>query len=123
MLLTTYDANTGHEYKIRDIVPADDISALKEAMIKGAVDRYAMPEDYPGQSRESLRSELTQILKSRPLTNDGIYVENGRVYVDVDDFIKGCVNGSFYPVEVPKQFIKPDFLNLLQSDTPFTSNR
>jgi hypothetical protein len=117
MLLATYDTETGREYKVRDIVSADNISTLEEAMITGAINHYVGPEDRPGQNVQSVKENIVQTLQSRSLSDAGLYVENGKAYVDIDSFIRGCVDGSFYPVEVPPGLIEEHFLALLKSDS------
>ena len=40
---------------------------------------------------------------------DGLYVEGANVFINLDTFALSCADGSFHPVAIPRDFLKPAF--------------
>jgi len=94
--LSTFDAQTGRALVLRDVLRPDAVAPLRAHMANYAAKAYADEVDRPAQ-----RGFLAQELAQRPLLDDGFFVEDGKVFVDLDSFAFGCAGGSFYPVPVP----------------------
>jgi hypothetical protein len=103
--LSAHDAKTGVRLTLADAVEPNRIEALKDRLI----------EDFlaanPGVGdRAALRTNLAGDLARRNLAEDGLYVEDASVFLNLDTFAPGCAEGSFHPVAIPRTFLKPDFL-------------
>jgi hypothetical protein len=106
--LATYDAQTGRALAIGDWLKPGAVEALRQHMIQYVLKTYATEED-----ATYVRTQLAQELAARKIVDEGFYVENGTLYVDIDSFVLGCAGGSFYPVAVPRELIAPAFAALL----------
>jgi len=101
-VLATYDAQSGKALHLRDILKAGAGDALASQL---ADDFVQSSVDAP--ERAWTRAQLVKELSARPLLDEGFYVENGRVYANLDSFATSCAAGSFFPVPVRADMIDP----------------
>lgn len=109
--LATYNAKTGAAYRVRDVVKPNALTALRRHMVDAGLAAY-LPKGQHASERKILVPEIER--RGAGLLDQGVYVENGKVYVDLDYFLNGCADGSFYPVALPAQLIAPAFAALLK---------
>jgi hypothetical protein len=105
-VLATYAGRTGDRLLVRDAVKPDAVAALRQHVVDHFVATFVDQAERPRQ-REKLAADLAQ----RPFLDEGIYVENGTVYVNLDRFALSCADSSFYPVPVPAALLKETFLS------------
>jgi hypothetical protein len=107
-VLATYDGKTGRALRIADVLKPDAVEPLRRHIADYIAKTYV---DEPG--RDAYRQRLAQSLVERPFADDGVYAENGILYVNLDSFVLSCAEGSFFPVPIPKELIAPSFAALL----------
>jgi hypothetical protein len=103
-VLATYDAAYGATVRLRDAVPLARMAALKLRLVDAFV--FA---NFASRDRLLQRERLLKALASRSFADDGMYVERGKVFVNLDLFALSCADGSFYPLMVPAEFLTPSF--------------
>lgn len=109
--LATYNSKTGTAYRVRDVVKPNSLAALQKHMVDAGLAAY-QPKAQHASERKILVPEIKR--RGKALLDQGVYVENGKVYVDLDYFLNGCADGSFYPVALPAKLISPAFAALLK---------
>lgn len=109
--LATYNSKTGAAYRVRDVVKPNSLAALQKHMVDAGLAAYQPPGQHESE-RKILVPEIQR--RGAALLDQGVYVEKGKVYVDLDYFLNGCADGSFYPVALPAQLIAPSFAALLK---------
>jgi hypothetical protein len=108
-VLATYDARSGKALRLRDILKPGSDEALAPQLADDFLKAHAEIAD-----RERKRASVITELSVRPLLGKGFYVENGVVYANLDSFVMGCADGSFYPVAVRADLIDPAVAALLK---------
>ena len=117
-VVTTYNAASGDEYTIKDIIVHKDMGAMAEAIADEFVTLYAKPEleQFSGEEQAQQFAALKkEIITDEHLADAGIYVEKNKVFTNIDGFRLSCASGSFHPVEIPVKFVDTKFLALLQA--------
>lgn len=109
--LATYNAKTGASYRLRDVVKPNSLVALQKHVVDAGLAAY-LPKGQHSSERKILVPEIER--RGAALLDQGVYVENGKAYVDLDYFLNGCADGSFYPIALPAQLIAPAFAALLK---------
>lgn len=104
MRLSAYDAKTGTVLTLADAVEPSRIEALTARLVDAFVDANAGTRD-----RVTLRKLIVEDLDRRKLAKDGLYVEGANVFINLDTFALSCADGSFHPVAIPRDFLKPAF--------------
>jgi len=119
--MKTYDAETGSQYILQNIIKTEYISKLNDALLKDFMARYAennineITDDKEKKEHlENIKKSVQKYLKETSVIEQGFVVENGKVYTNIDNFLFSCAEGNFFPVEVPKEFITPEFLEKLK---------
>lgn len=107
----TYDTESGNRYLLKNILLEDKINALSDALIDDFLIHYVKQD---ADKEKDIRKTVREYIEKNTLKNSGFVVENGKVYLNIGAFIFGCAAGSFYPVEIPEQFISPEFLNKIK---------
>lgn len=107
--LATYDATTGAVLRVRDAVPRARWPELKQRLIE---DFTAAHFAAPDRAREAAR--IAASLDARNIGEDGLFVERGKIYINLDLFALSCADGSFYPLEIPNRFLKPQYRRLTE---------
>src|SRR5262249_11182304 len=80
-VLATYDGRTGVSLRIGDVLKPGAVRALREHMAD-YVAKTTVDKDAEGPSgREFTRARLGALLAQRSLIDEGLYVENGTVFV------------------------------------------
>jgi hypothetical protein len=111
----TRDLANGRIYTVADIVPAINAQSLREAVAKAyevQIRRFMDVRD--GAEITKLARRFTAKHQDE-LSNSGIYVEDGRVFVNISGFDFSCAEGSFHPVELPPALFDRQFNELLGS--------
>ena len=108
-VLATYDTKDGRALAVRDFLKADAVEALQRHMLEYVLQNYTEAVD-----REPERPRIAKELAARSRLDDGFFVEDGVVYVDLDSFVLGCAGGPFYPVPVPAELLTPAFAASLE---------
>lgn len=108
-VLATYNAQSGKALRLRDVLKPGAGSALASQLAADFVLAHTEVTD-----RERTRAGLIKELSARWLLDEGFYVERGVVYANLDSFVMGCADGSFYPVAVRADMIDPAFAALLK---------
>ena len=101
--LSSFDATTGARLVLADAVAPQLLPALKARLIETFVAANAGADD-----KAFMRKQLADDL-NRDFARDGVYVEKGVVFVDLNTFVLSCAEGSFHPVAVPVEFLTPGF--------------
>ena len=101
-VLATYDAQSGKSLHLRDVLKPGAEGALAAQL---ADDFVQASVDAP--ERAWTREQLVKELSARRLLEEGFYVENGRIYANLDSFVMSCAAGSFFPVAVRPAMIDP----------------
>jgi|GEM_PF-5443232 len=107
----TYDTQTGEQYLLKDILLSDKIELLDDALVSGF---YAIYGRQDADKEKDIKNNVKEYLEKNPVGNSGFIVGNGRIYLNIGTFAFGCSAGSFYPVEVPEQFINQEFLDKIK---------
>lgn len=107
----TYDAETGNEYKLKDIVIENSFPAIGNALLADFISRYARSDTF---DLEGIKKMVLEYVAADSLEHYGFVVENGKLYTNIGGFILSCADGNFFPVEVPEKFIKPEFLRKMK---------
>lgn len=102
--LSAYDAKTGAVLILADAVEPSRIEALTTRLVDTFVDANARTRD-----RVALRKMIMDDLDRRKLAKDSLYVEDANVFINLDTFALSCADGSFHPVAIPRDFLKPAF--------------
>ncbi|MEQ1789853.1 MAG: hypothetical protein ABL857_05355, partial [Rickettsiales bacterium] len=117
----TYDAETGNEYKLKDIVGESNVPSVHDVLVNGFIRHYAEPDAAEIKDKnkyqrymEGIKKSLQRYFMREPLEKAGFIVENGKLYVNIGEFMLSCAGGSFYPAELPEKFIKPEFLQKMK---------
>jgi hypothetical protein len=105
-VLATYDGRTGGAQLVRDALKPDAVDALRRHVVDYFVTTFVDEADRPRQ-----RAKLTADFAGRAFLDEGIYVENGTVFVNLDRFALSCADASFYPVPIPGALLAPGFLS------------
>lgn len=106
--LSTYNVATGQKYILSDIMDSKDLSKLRKDLKILFIKNY-VSEDPIGYVKKFLQEDINSTVN---LDLD-LYVENDKIYININDFILGCSEGSFYPLPIPKKYIRPTFLKIL----------
>jgi hypothetical protein len=104
-VLATYAGRTGDTVLVRDALKPDAVGPLRQHVIDYFVATFVDEADRPRQ-RERLAADLA----ARAFLDEGIFVENGTVYVNLDRFALSCADSSFYPVPIPAALLNETFL-------------
>jgi len=107
--LATYDELDGRLLKVGDVLKPGAAEALRRHMIDYMVAKHGREE-----GNASLGQRLTQDLANRALLNEGFYAERGTLYINLSSFALSCADGSFFPIPIPPQLIKPELAGLLR---------
>jgi hypothetical protein len=118
--LLTFDLQKGdRELSLGDIVPPGQWPALESALLsefrqasKSLFDNRK-PENQP-KLLDSASKKAKQVLDRQGL-QAGIFIEDGKVQVNIPMYISGCTGGNFNPVHIPNNFLRTDFLTKLTS--------
>lgn len=97
--LTTYDVNSGKPYLLGDVISKKDLAKLKAELSATFAAKHST-------TAKNIADTITD--------QSGIYIENNNIYVNLDSFILGCADGSFFPIPIPQNLILPEFLENLQ---------
>lgn len=103
MQLSSYDGQTGARLVLADAVNPALLPALKARLIEMFVAANAGPDD-----KAFMRQQLADDL-NRDFAQDGVYVEKGAVFIDLNTFVLSCADGSFHPLAIPVEFLRPAF--------------
>ncbi len=87
--LSTYDALTGDELVLPDVVEATAMAQLPDLLAADFVSRYGARAGDAPQS-EALKKRMREGLAAMEVAKTGLYVDKGKVWVNTDDFIFSC---------------------------------
>lgn len=103
MRLSSFDGQTGERLVLADAVDPALLPALKARLIETFVAANASADSNAFMSKQ-LADDL-----NRDLAREGVYVEKGAVFIDLNTFVLSCADGSFHPLAIPVEFLKPGF--------------
>ncbi|MBP6013755.1 MAG: hypothetical protein KBA31_16125 [Alphaproteobacteria bacterium] len=101
--LSSFDAKTGARLVLADAVVPQLLPALKARLIETFVAANAGADD-----KAFMRKQLANDL-NRDFAQDGVYVESGAVFVNLNTWVLSCAEGSFHPMAIPVAFLSPGF--------------
>jgi len=125
--LETYDLESGHHYKLSEIVNKTPKSELDQAVLSGFSRLYQARWD--GKSTADPRSEeenkktyqsamaaTRSYLRTMDPGTTGVMIEKNKVWINIPEFLFGCASGNLYPVSLPNHLLKAEFLKQLNKD-------
>lgn len=102
--LSAYDAKTGAKLTLRDAIDPGTLETVRARLVDDFV-----AANFDESQRDHERKLLNEELAQRPLLDEGLYVEPGKVFFNLSMFALGCVTGSFHPVVIPPELLTPAF--------------
>lgn len=108
----TYDRQTGVELQLKDVVSPTDLPAVASVLAKSIITEQMKKDPEPFSSEADIAKGLTE--KNGKL---GLFVENGKLMVQVDQFLFSCADGHSFPAQLPAKFVTNDKLRNLLSTT------
>jgi hypothetical protein len=103
-VLATYDGKTGATLLVRDAIRANAVEALRRHIVD-----YVLATYVDEAERAAVRVRLTTAVAERGFLDEGIYVEGGTAFINLDSFVLSCADSSFFPVPIPAALIAPNF--------------
>lgn len=108
---STYDLSTGQSRLLTDMVDETALSRLPEILANDFVQRHGAESS----DKNRLKQQVIEALKKNDPKKTGIYVELGKVWLNVDEWIFSCADGNFHPVLLPESILKVDVLKKIHS--------
>jgi hypothetical protein len=90
----TFDLQTGKEYKPADLLRAADFPKIKNDII----DFF--------KSQENLSLELLESHLDDDFWALDIYLDNGSLYIDMNDYLRSCADGPHFPFPISRKYLK-----------------
>ncbi len=115
--MATYDAQTGREVKLADAVAEKDLPALRKVLEQAFVERHVKKEGTSGEQEKHIthvKKSLPEHVRKNTEPGSPVYVEKGRLFVNIGGYVLSCSDGPFHPLEIPVAFLHEDFRQLLQ---------
>ncbi|MBP7253202.1 MAG: hypothetical protein KBA75_06945 [Alphaproteobacteria bacterium] len=106
----TYDRQSGAELQLKDVVKPADLPAVASILAKSIITEQMRKDPEPFISEAELAKGLTE--KNGKL---GLFIDNGKLMVQVDQFLFSCADGHSFPAQLPTQFVTNDRLRNLLS--------
>ncbi len=101
----TFDRTNGAELKLKDVVDGKDLPAIAKLLAKEITDNQRK------QSPELFTPETEVASKIAAKNGDlGLFLQAGKVMVQVDNFLYSCAEGHSFPAALPVQYIRNDRL-------------
>ena len=123
----TFDLSSGKEYVLAEIISRLSLASLRSTLPTSIVKEHNRQEDEfaeaeekanslshhtpPVESPENLARDLKSAraglaaLRDEQLLTSPIFIQRGRVFINIEDYLFGCVGGPFHPAEVPTSLI------------------
>lgn len=103
--LSSYSPSSGKMLTLADAVAPKSLPKLRESLLNQFIARHGAARDITAKQRELLMSDVVESTSN----SAGVYVERGKVYVNVNSFFPNCAAGSFNPLVIPSHLIKASF--------------
>lgn len=106
--LKSYDAKTGATLTLRDAIAPRKLETLRARLGEDFLAKYV-----DDRAREHQREFPSEDFARMVTLDADIYVEPGSVFVNLETFALGCAEGSFHPMQVPREFLTRAFRSRL----------
>jgi len=117
MSFETFATSTGKRLTVADAVDGKKMAALVDAVAAGYEIYVEAGGAYPDHAAAAREARLITNRHAGQFAAGDIYVEDGRVFLDVEGYDLSCVAGAFHPVEIPAALLKADFARALARST------
>lgn len=109
----TADVRGGYVYMLSDLLDDKQLSAFYVYMSE-KLSQLGEPDSRPSTKSIDL---IIEELKNNP-DKFGFYLQQGKLFLEVNSFLLSCAEGNHFPVEIPLQFIRKSvltspFINIL----------
>ena len=110
----TFNTKTGKELFLKDIVDISRLKEIRAALAKTVVghahktlkDEYPFAEKSIADVEKIVADSLSQFVSDDELLKTGFYIEDGKVFVNTEQYYFSCAAGNIYPGELPVEFVK-----------------
>lgn len=106
----TYDRQSGAELQLKDVVKPADMPAVANLLAQSIITAQMRRDPEPLTSEAEIAKGLAQ--KNGKL---GLFIDNGRLMVQVDQFLFSCADGHSFPAQLPTKFVTNEKLRNLLS--------
>lgn len=110
-----YDRQSGVELQLKDVVKLADMPVIASILAKSIFAEQMRKDPEPFTSEAEIAKGLTE--KNGKL---GVFIDNGKLMVQVDQFLFSCADGHSFPAQLPTRFVTNDKLRNLLSVSKVT---
>ncbi len=89
------ELKTGRQYRLSDILRSDMLPKVRQDILA-----------YFQSDAEIKQEDVGKIIDSR-FWSMGFFIKDHKLYVDMNSYLKSCVDGPFFPVEISPAYLDP----------------